>query len=308
MKKFSFHVGDYSPSAEFLFNTKKHILLQLPEGWKCAYVLDEKDKCHGFIWVHIHEALARSPVRAPFGGIEISSTLPPEIAYQLITFAEQFLRQSGVHTIHLTVPPLTYNGQSGAFITAFLLNHGFQITLAEVSSIIPVSASSFESIISSWELRKLKQARKAGLSFQSLKLKNLHTVYRFLAACRQQKGYELSMDYAALEQLALSFPKDIKLFSVQQDHQWAAACVAVQVSKKIIYTFYYDHAHQFQQVSPIVMLMEGIYKICKRQNIKLIDLGTSTSNAQPNFKLLEFKRQLGALPSMKLSFGKNLHL
>jgi hypothetical protein len=52
--------------------------------------------------------------------------------------------------------------------------------------------------------------------------------------------------------------------------------------------------------------MEGIYEHCQVEKIRLIDLGTSALNGRPNFGLLDFKLNLGAVPTEKLTFEKKL--
>jgi hypothetical protein len=54
------------------------------------------------------------------------------------------------------------------------------------------------------------------------------------------------------------------------------------------------------------MLIEGMYGWCQQQGIKLLDLGTSALDSQPNFSLLDFKLRLGAHPTAKLTFVKDL--
>jgi hypothetical protein len=56
----------------------------------------------------------------------------------------------------------------------------------------------------------------------------------------------------------------------------------------------------------MVLLMNHIYKFCRSHQVELLDLGTSAINGQPNFRVLDFKLRLGAAPSMKLSFDKDL--
>ena len=56
----------------------------------------------------------------------------------------------------------------------------------------------------------------------------------------------------------------------------------------------------------VVKLMEGVYNYSQTEGINLIDLGTSSLNGKPNFSLLDFKLHLGATPTQKLTFQKNL--
>jgi hypothetical protein len=85
-----------------------------------------------------------------------------------------------------------------------------------------------------------------------------------------------------------------------------AAAVSILVNRDIVYNFLVNHNSEFNNLSPAVLLMEGIYDHCQEHDIGLLDLGTSALGGQPNFPLLDFKLRLGAVPVSKMSFYKNL--
>jgi hypothetical protein len=74
----------------------------------------------------------------------------------------------------------------------------------------------------------------------------------------------------------------------------------------VLYDFYHDHATAFDHLSPVALLVAGMYDFCNAQNIRLLDLGTSAVNDGPNFSLLTFKKFLGGNPTHKLTFEKIL--
>jgi hypothetical protein len=96
------------------------------------------------------------------------------------------------------------------------------------------------------------------------------------------------------------------LFGVFQDDKVVAASIAIRVTTQVLYNFYCDHDNQYDAVSPVVFLIEGIYQYCASQKIPLLDLGTSAVAGKPNFGLLEFKMRLHGQPTAKLTFQKNI--
>jgi hypothetical protein len=306
LKNFTFHSGDYSPTATYLFNDRKHLLLQAANGWKCFYILDHKQVCAAFIWLHITEGVAQSPFKAPFGSFELIDKLPPKILHEFLQFIQVELQKLSVQTIIIKNAPAVYEPNSHALLSVLLYNLSFIVSSAEISSVIPISTSSYTNLITEWENRKLKQAKNEFFSFHQKKASELTELYSFIESCRIEKGYTLSLSMAQLHELQHSFPAAITLFAVQQQHELAAACVCIRVSEKILYTFYYDHAAEFQQYSPVVLLIEGIYTYCQQNSITLLDLGTASLDGQPNFSLLDFKQHLGGQPSAKLTFTKTL--
>lgn len=306
MKTYSFHSGPTETNAKYLFNTPKHLALQASEGWLCYYALNEKGKCLAFVWINASNEIALSPLHAPFGSIETDADIEPKVLYEFIEYVVQSAKSSGLKKIFLKNPPEVYNSPISNLLTTFLLNQGFNITQAEISSVIPVSSDLYSDKISDWEHRKLKQAKVARFHFEKSSSANLNSLYAFLERCRKEKGYALSMSLKDVQALLQTFPDQILLFSVHQESELAAACVGIQVSQDILYTFYYDHEKIFDSYSPVVYLIEGIYEHCQSNDIRLLDLGTATLNTQPNFPLLTFKNNLGGIPSSKFNFLKHL--
>lgn len=306
MKTYTFHAGLPNTYTKYIFNSPEHRALQSSEGWKCLYALDEKESIVAFLWVNIAGEVAHAPLRAPFGSIEVDVNLESKGLYDFIGYVAETLYGLGIKKIVLKNPPALYDASYSALLSTFLLNQGFSIEQAEVSSVIPVSDTPYANLVTEWEHRKLKQAKANSLFFQSQKGSHLQTIYSFIKACREEKGYNLSMPLPDLAKLSKAFPDRLHLFSVSHEADLAAACIAIQVSNDILYTFYYDHAKAYDAYSPVVMLIEGIYHFCQSQNIRLLDLGTAALNKQPNFPLLTFKAHIGGMPSPKLTFVKEL--
>lgn len=306
MKTYTFHTGITDTQAKYIFNSPKHRALQSIEGWKCLYATDEKGNLVAFLWVNIIGEVAHAPARAPFGSIEMDAHLEPKGLYDFIAYIVETLNVLGIQKVVLKNPPGIYNTPASALLNTFLHNQGFRVEQAEVSSVIPINDMPYADRVTEWEHRKLKQTKASSFSFQQQDGSHLQTIYSFIKSCRVEKGYTLSMPLADLTDLHTTFPDRILLFAVSQESTLASACIAIQVSDDILYTFYYDHAKAYDAYSPVVMLVEGIYHFCQSQHIRLLDLGTATLNRQPNFPLLAFKAHVGGIPSSKLTYVKEL--
>jgi hypothetical protein len=293
---------DYTP---FLFNRTAHLKLQAND-WMHFYLLrTQKPKLMAEVAFHIENDRAISPVKAPFGSFSFSERLAPQLLYSFIGECVDQLSKRGVNSISITEPPLYYR-KSGELLQTILLNQGFRVRKAEVSSGIKVDAINFEDKIEAWERRKLKQAKAKGITCKSLPITQLATVYDFILQCRRQRGNALSMTLDELSRTIASFRESFFLFAAFQDKELAAASISIQVRPDILYNFYSAHLRKFDTLSPMVLLMNHMYKFCRAHQFELLDLGTSAINGQPNFSLLDFKLRLGAVPSMKLSFEKEL--
>jgi hypothetical protein len=306
LKNYTFHSGNYKPVAQFLFNTNGHIQLQSKEGWTCYYVLDKKKSCQAFIWVYLEKEKASSPLKAPFGSFEFKDGLDASILFDFIKYITQDLKNKGIRQLSIKQSIDGYLPAQNALINTLLLNHGFSIMNAEVANLIMIDPIQYETKLHDWENRKLKQAKKEQFSFEVVKKNRLTEVYTFIENCRTKKKYALSMSLKDLKKLQQTIPNAIHLFSIKHDKEMIAACIAIKVSPTILYTFYYDHASAYQKISPVVMLIEGIYNFCTQNKIEMLDLGTAALQGRPNFNLLTFKQHLGASYSTKFTFEKHL--
>jgi hypothetical protein len=187
-----------------------------------------------------------------------------------------------------------------------LFNLGYRVSKAELSSVIKVDALHFEEKIESWEKRKLKQAKAKTAVHKAIPLSEFDTVYKFILKCREQRGHQLSMTAEEIKKTVETFPRDFFLSGVFVQNELAAASIGIRVHPKILYNFYSGHLKKFDSISPVVLLIGGMYKYCSTQGIQLLDLGTSSIDSRLNFSLLEFKFRMGAVPSMKLTFEKEL--
>ena len=311
MEDFIFHEAepeetkafDFEPS---LFHHPSHLDLQRTQGWKWFYVLHTK---HGRIVaslnLHIDGAVASSSIRSPFGTVECSNDIPAEILYQFLGFVETRIRLLGIRKIIIKNPPIDYALERGALLETFLFNLGYTVTDAEVGA-VRFTNNDFAKGLNRLESRKLKKSGHASLSYHLLSNDKLEEVYSFILACRQRKGYSLSMTLEDLARTMSRFPDRYVLSGVSLTEELVAASVAVRVTTNILYNFYADHAEAYDHLSPVVFLVKGLYAYCQQHKISMLDLGTSAVHGQPNFGLLNFKMRLGGKPSPKLTFEKNL--
>jgi hypothetical protein len=312
LEAYSFQSGPppsgYTPEFEIsLFNEEQHRLLQSPVHWQSFYILNNNKRCvTGAIHFHVSGALAQSPFRSPFGSFESDREIPAEIIFDFLLFVESSLKVLGVSKVVIKNYPQAYAENEAVLIQALLLNRNFQVVMAEMSSVIDVAESSPADFFHRSAKRRLDKARDAGLVIKKLPLENLELIYGFIHQCRSEKGYPVSMTFADLRKITGLFPERFFLFGVFDGDTLVAASITIGVRKNILYDFYHDHAASHDHLSPVVLLVSGLYEYCQKQKFVLLDLGTSAVDGVPNFPLLHFKKTLGARPSMKLTFEKQI--
>jgi len=298
--------GFRSDFDSFLFNEEQHRCLQSPNEWQSYHLVQEEDKkAAASIHFHLQNLTASSPFKAPFGSVEFSEKLAIKDLYEFLKQTEQSLSSKGIRKIHIKNPPESYR-PSSSVLEVLLLNLKYRILQAEISTAIVVDGTEYDLKIEAWEVRKLNQVKKAKLRFQEIPISEIEAVYGFVLACRHERQQSLSMALEELMKVVAVYPGRIILFGVYQDQALAAASISIRVSNRIVYNFYSAHPRKFDFLSPVVMLMQGIYEWSQEHGVELIDLGTSSLEDQPNFDLLDFKLRLSGRPSSKLTFEKDL--
>ena len=155
-------------------------------------------------------------------------------------------------------------------------------------------------------LKRLRKCGRDGLVAEPLQMSALAQVYETLDVNRASMGNSLSMTMAQLQAMVDTFPKDIILFGCPHGDHLAAAALCLRLSSTVLYVFYWGDRPGYTTYSPVVAVADAIYGYCQKLGFRILDVGTSTFDREPNFGLLEFKRGLGFTESLKLRMRKLL--
>jgi hypothetical protein len=295
---------DFNPG---IFYQKKHLYLQSPEGLYSFSMVDPIKKIiHGIIHFHLKDSLALSPLRSPYASYALSSEVSEKELEKFMVYTEAKLSEVGATRIIIKNPPEAYSIDHDRLLQQTLLKNNYIVQTEEISAIIPVTEASFESKLHRSEYKRLRKCRESGLVFRFVSLNQLPAIYNFLKTCRDEKGYNLSMTLEELVNVISVFPDHFFLTQVTLKEELVAANISIRVNEKVLYNFYHDHHRLYNLLSPVVFLNEGLYQFCQQQKLNLLDLGTSMKDGKINSSLLNFKLRLGAQPSRKLTFVKNI--
>ena len=290
-----------------LYNTLAHRELQSRSNWH-SYFIIRRDKKYVIAAIHFcaKKGVAYSPYAAPFGSFDLWSETPASLLFDFIHYYESELRKLNINRIVIKSYPEGYQPRMHNLISVLFFNHQYSIGNAELGALLNINEDLFMDRIDPWEKRKFKQALKAKLRFDFIPNKNMRQVYQFILACRKERGYDISMSWDQLNTTVQQLDRYFHCFGVYHKDKLIAASICIQESKHNLYNFYSAHSRESDSMSPIVFLISELYAWCQHHKIRLLDLGTSALGGAPNFSLIDFKLRLGALPSMKLTFEKNL--
>lgn len=288
----------------WLFHHAKHLHLQSSSGWHSFYAINNAaHTIDAHLHVHIAGSRAISPYRAPFGSYQFREDISYTALFEFIEFTLARLHEKGVNEFVVKNPPLAYAPGVMELLTTFQLNLGFEIQQAEAGSILDISGD-FREGLNSGELRRIKKAEKEGLKFTVLDMSELESIYTFILACRMERGYTLSIDWETLRKTVEAFPDRYMLFGVRHHDVVAAAAIAYDAGNRVLVNFHPAHPREYDHLSPVVLLLEGMYHYAHEKGYRLLDLGTSAVDGKPNFGLLNFKSRVGARVTSKFTLVK----
>jgi len=254
-------------------------------------------------------SLARSPGQASFGGVQLAPGLPVAALHPLLDAAEAALRRRGQQQLEVRSYAFCYDPAGAATEAEALRQRGYEVVLAEQNYHLP-TARDYIAHLRPNERRALRKCHQAGLILEQEPPLTLPWAYDFLEACRRERQQApLSLSLERLQALVRAFPRQHLLLSVREPGgDWAAMAVAIQVSSRALYTFYVASARRLRKLSPALLLYEGLHDFARATGADLLDLGTSTlpGTRQPNVPLLNFKRRLGGVAGLRLTWQKRL--
>lgn len=305
---FSFHEGlPVGLTQNFdlgIFHDAAHVKLQASTGWHSFYIQNNK-QVEGIVHFYLEKNQAASPHRSPFGSFIFSDAVTDTVLFDFVRYCENQVVRKSVSSIMLKNQPEVYDTKKNALLLKVLDRLGYRVAVEETSAVIPVSTQMFESGLHKSEKKKLRKCRESACAFEVMPMEQLQKIYGFLEGCREEKGYSLSMPFEEVQKLAKAFPQRIMLTAVIDKNKLAAANISIRVYDHVLYNFYHDHASEYDLLSPVVLLNEGLYQFCQKSKIQFLDLGTSNREGKLNESLLNFKLNLGAQVSRKLTLIKN---
>jgi len=285
-------------SGGYIFNTPE--FQSLKEGGLKYFALYEQEKPIARICFRIDNNKAISGHQATFGSIDAEHPLPEEKAKYFLDYVCKTLKNEGVKEVIIKHWPECY-ADSHSLHEVFI-NSGFEVINNEVNQHLQVRETEFSQLIRKNEKKKLNQCIKQGYPFKKLSIDELDDIYQLVTETRVRKGFPVSMDFAGLYQTVKSMPDKYLLFGLFDQHDLIAASVSIRISKNILYNFYHADEFSYRSTSPLVMLVQEIYKYCQQNGIKILDLGISSDQGQKNEGLFIFKENLGCVTSNKNTY------
>jgi hypothetical protein len=310
--KFEFLTGEIPPTLQFsgehnLYNVHEYINTWPDINTLSFYILHRlKNKIIGYIRFQVIGKKALSPYMAPFGSFTIADEVNFVTLYEFNNFIVDYLKDIGIREIEIKHYPRFYNTNATELIVIIFGLNGFNVTTIDINQYIKVSDSPFSSNIHSMERRRLNKCEKAGFIFNEHQNTEAERMFKYIESFRKIRKIPVNIDLDTMINLVGKFPDKYKFFSVSIDQEIIALTIVVKVNNSVLYNFLPAHNELYNHYSPMIFLLNGIYKYAVLNDYQFIDLGISSKDGKPQQGLIEFKERLGGITTSKLTFTKEI--
>lgn len=252
------------------------------------------------------DGLWRSPANGTFAGFAFEPKFKVRDFFAFSDRIEATLREEGAKRLEVLPAPMSHDPVSFSNQLYLLRTCGYEMTRCDLNQSMEIDARSLSARMTYGNNKRLRKCQREGLLGKQLPLSALPEVYESLVANRSGKGHVLSMTLLQLQTMVDTFPTSIVLFGCQDGASLAAAGLCIRLSPAVLYVFYWGDRPGYEAYSPVVSVADAIYAYAQAEHVKLIDVGTSTLDRDPNFGLIDFKRGLGFTESLKVRMSKKI--
>lgn len=244
-----------------------------------------------------------SPLYGTFGGVSARESINFDLLEIFINTVISKILSSYNHFI-IKLNPLAYSSRVCSKSFNILSRIGFQVLSSDLNYSLEVGSSyNYREGLSSGNKKKLNQCVRDGLYVKRLKEVDYVKAYDIILQNRLSKNYPISVTKNQFKEMISVFAEDIFCFGVfrQDSKDLIASSVCIKVSNEVLYVFYWGDIPLVSTHSPIIILSHFLYEFCLENKFKILDIGTSTLDGEPNYGLVKFKENIGFKESLKFT-------
>lgn len=244
-----------------------------------------------------------------YGGFNFSDDIKFEFFEICFNVILTYIKKLKIDKVVIKAPPVLHSTTVHSLQNNILVRNQFAISSEDINYSINLSASShgFVDNLKYSSKKKLKQSTNLNLVFKTLTVDRFDQAYTLLELNRSTKHRSLSISRSKLHDLIISFPENFLIFGLF-DHlsNLVASSISIRVNSDILYVLYWGDHPNYRDSSPIINLAMNIFNYALKKNYKIMDIGTSTINSQPDYGLMNFKSNIGFIPHSKSTWSLNI--
>ncbi len=306
-EKFDLHINSFlAAQGNHLFNEPTYFRLHSRSEQDCYAQLVRRNDQRVFATLAfhaIHNGVLVSPGRGTYGGLSLNTEIELQVLDRFVAVVVAHLQANGARSVRVRFAPASHDGALFAMSANIFSRLGFQLFEAELNNEMRIDGRKFIDRTDYGNVKRIRKTEREGFVCDQLDHHELPAVHILLAENRVRLGVTISMSLEQVRQMAALFPERLHLFAVYRDasrHEMVAAALCLALSPQVLYVLYWGDGPDMRSYSPVAMLASHIYSFCAREGFAVLDVGISTLHEEPNFGLVNFKRNLGFTESLKL--------
>jgi hypothetical protein len=251
--------------------------------------------------------------RAPFGGADFARPreTPANVAATLDAALAQ-VEAAGAQTVTIRCRPAPY-GDTEALVAFDLLNRGFRVAVADLAHLIDLTATptseAYLAALKSPARRALNHLQELETGFAEITdERGWRDGHALLAENRAGKDRRLSLDADYLLRARAALPGVLRMFALTHAGAPIATAVVYVVAPGCWYVYAWGDARHELARSPMNLLALRLIQAALAEDVRLIDLGTSTVPAGAGLAadagMTQFKTSLLARPHPRLVLSR----
>lgn len=306
-EKFDLHINSFlAAQGNHLFNEPAYFLLHSHSEKDCYAQLVRRFDQLVSATLAFHataNGVFVSPGRGTYGGLSLNAEIELQVLDRFVAVVVTHLRTQGARCVRVRCAPASHDSALLAMSVNMFSRMGFHLREAELNNDMRIDERAFIHRIDYGNVKRIRKTEREGFVCDQLDEKGLPAVHALLAENRVRLGVTISMSLEQVRQMTSLFPQRLHLFAVYRDasrREMVAAAVCLVLSPQVLYVLYWGDGPDMRSYSPVALLASHIYSFCARERFAVLDVGISTLHEEPNFGLVNFKRNLGFTESLKL--------
>ncbi len=256
--------------------------------------------------LHVHFSIqqdtALSLPNAPYSGIIADDSSNFDSISNFIDQTLGQLREMGITRCIINQAPAFFFSRSGQIHKVFQ-SKGYQAT-AEINHHIDLNQ--WQNDFSQMQMRRVQKGIKSNLSFNQETVSSLTEIHEFISHCRAQQDLKINIDLDRLRHLFATLDC-FRIHTVRDASGTLLAClVSIVVTDEIIYSYLPAFDRDFSALSPLSFLYYHLLPELYLQKFKIMDMGISSINGEPQTGLIRYKEGVGGKKTLRYSYAKDL--
>ena len=291
-----------------VFNTAEFNNLNQDKCTEVKYLIFKDSKFRLGLIAGVRNGYLLSPFSSPFGGFSfMKQDVQIDAIEKAVSLLEDYAKQNDFKGIKIALPPLFYSESFLSKVINVLYRCDFTLFNLDLDFYLPLfKVSNYADNIWYNAKKNLKISQKQEFLFSKCTIDDLEEVYDVIKKNREAKGKPLNMSLASV--LATTDIIDTDLFVVRKDNVAVASAIVFNCTDTILYVPFWGDIPGYGTQKPMNYLTYKIFEYYFNLGKKIVHIGISTEESQPNYGLCEFKESLGCEITPKLTFTKEFHV